>query len=51
MAILDLKNDENKRLKNGVRRCGIDRSGELDRMTRIREMRSENEKLGKWGER
>ena len=29
-------------------RCGIDRDGERDRMTRINEMRSENEKLGKW---
>ena len=32
-----------------MRRCEIDRDGERDRMTRIREMRSENEKLGKWG--
>ena len=29
-------------------RCGIDRDGERDRMTRISEMRSENEKLRKW---
>ena len=31
-----------------MRRCGIDRDGERDRMARIREMGSENEKLGKW---
>ena len=31
-----------------MRRCGIDRDGECDRMARVSEMRSENEKLGKW---
>ena len=48
MAILDLENGENKRLKNGERRFEIDRDGECDRMSIISEMRPENEKLGKW---